>query len=391
MRERGGTMLRRRIRINAEGKELYRFINGLHGEGVACFGQYCRSDVFYGEIYRRDLKKVRRLAEECGVQLKEAEYRSLMKFLSGYRHRYGIALGVAAAFLGCIYFSQTVVTIEIQGNERISSDSVMSALSELDIRRGSRIGDLDLHYCENELEIMMDDIAWAGIRRTGNRIVVQIKETVEKPEMVHERIPCNIVAAKAAQITAVTVHKGMAMHKAGDFVPEGALLISGIKQTDTGRMTLHHAAGEVTGIYEETAVFTEKYRPLRYVPTGRVEKERRLRLFSVDIPLFFGGNDYENCERDSRLKSFRIMGKELPVGIVTDTITETALTDDTLTDEEMDKMLIEKMYLYEKNFLSGCKIIKRDVKREKNEDSMTFITSYKLEGSICRQKEIFIK
>lgn len=384
-------MLRRRIRITAEGKELYRFINGLHSEGVACFGQHCRSDVFFGEIYRRDLKKVRKLAAECGVQLKEAEYRSFMKFLSGYRHRYGIALGVAAAFLGCVYFSQTVVTIEIQGNERVSSESVLSALSELDIRRGSRIRDLDLHYCENELEIMMDDIAWAGIRRTGNRIVVQVKETVEKPDMLHERIPCNIVADKSAEITSMVVHKGMALHNVGDYVPEGTLLISGIKQTDTGRMTLHHAAGVITGIYEESVTFTEKYRPLRYVPTGRKRKERRLRLFSVDIPLFFGENDYENSERDSKLKSFRILGRELPVGVVTDTVSETAITDESLTDEEIDKLLMEKMYLYEKNFLSDCKVIKRDVKRTKDEGSVTFAATYRLEGDICRQKEIFIK
>ena len=384
-------MLRRRIRINAEGKELYRFINSIHSEGVACFGQYCRCDVFCAEIYRRDLKKVRRLAEECGVQLKEAEYRSFMRYLSGYRHRYGIAVGIAAAFLGCVFFSQTVVTIEIQGNERISSDSVMSVLSELDIRRGSRIRDLDLHYCENELEIMMDDIAWAGIRRTGNRIVVQIKETVEKPEMLHERIPCNIVADRDAEITYMSVHKGMSMHKEGDFVPEGTLLVSGIKETEKGRMTLHHAAADIKGIYEETEVFTEKYRPVRYVPTGKKKKERKLRLFSLDIPLFPLNDTYGNCVRTSQVKYMKVFGNDIPVGIVTDTVSETVLTDEPLSDEELDKLLMEKMYLYEKNFLSDCKIIKRDVKREKSDDSVSFRTSYKLEGTICRQKEIFIK
>lgn len=383
--------LRRRIRINAEGKGLYGFINSLHSNGIACFGQYCRDDVFYGDIYRSDLKRVCRLAAEQEIELKTAEYPTLFGFLSRYRKRFGIIIGIIAAFLGCVYFSQVVVTIEIQGNERISDTAVLSALSELDIHRGKRIRDLDLHYCENELEIMMDDIAWAGIRRTGNRIVVQVKETVEKPEMLHERIPCNIVSAKDAVITYISVHKGVAVRKKGDFVPEGTLIISGISQNDRGRMSLHHADGVVLGRYTETIGFTQRYSSERYVLSGRIKKARRLRLFSVDIPIFSGRSSFESFENETAVRYFHIFGKVLPIGIVTETMTETVLTDTPLSEEETDRILMEKLYLYEKNFLSDCKVVKRDVIREKDSDSMSFRAVYKLEGDICRQREIFVK
>lgn len=383
--------LRRRIRVNAEGRELYSFINSLHAEGVACFGQYCSHDVFYGEIYRRDLKKVRRLAQEHEIELKEAEYRSLFAFLSRYRKRYGIAVGAALAAAGCIYFSQVVVTIEIQGNDRLSDSAVLSALSELDIKRGTPIRDLDLHYCENELEIMLEDVAWAGIRRTGNRIVVQVKETVEKPEMHSGRMPCNIVSAKDAVITYMSVHKGVAVRKTGDFVPEGTLLISGIAMNDIGCMSLRHAEGEVIGRYTETAEFTENYAAERYVLSGRTRKERRLRLFSVDIPLFSGRNSFPDAQHDVTVRYFHVFGKELPIGVVTDTTRETVPSSEPLTEEEADRILTEKLYLYEKNFLSDCKIIKRDVVRKKDSESMTFRAEYRLEGDICRQREIFVK
>ena len=383
--------LRRRSRISADGNELYSFINSLHQESIACFNQYCSKDHFSGEVLFRDIKRVRELAEKYHISMKEYEYPSLLSYLSRYRKRYGLMIGAAAASALCIFFSQVVVTIEIQGNERVSEAAVLSALAELDIKKGAFIRNLDLHYCENELSIMMDDIAWAGIRRTGNRIVVQVKETVEQPEMLLERIPCNIIASKEADITYVSVHKGMGVHNVGDHVPKGALLISGISESDTGRMTLHHAEGVIKGIYTEKAVFSEEFCPERYTRTGGRKKLRKLRLFSEDIPLYFGRNISENSEIETSLKYIKIFGKELPVGIVTDTIYETELTDERIADEDIDKMLMEKMYLYEKNFLSDCNIIKRDVRREKTNDSMMFKTEYTVEGNICRQNEIFIK
>ena len=197
--------LRRRIRINAKGRELYKFINGIHSGGITCLGQYVRHDVFYGEVYRRDIRKIRNIAEINDVELKEAEYITLLYVLSRYRKRIGIILGITAAFLGCILFSQTVVTIEIQGNSRVGDDVILSTLSQLDIKRGKWIRDIDMHYCEHELQIRLSDISWAAIRRTGNRIVVQVTETTEKPEMLLERVPCNIVSAKDAEITEVNV------------------------------------------------------------------------------------------------------------------------------------------------------------------------------------------
>ena len=106
---------------------------------------------------------------------------------------------------------------------------------------------------------------------------------------------------------------------------------------------------------------------------------------------FFESEEYFKSEIETSLKYIKIFGKELPVGIVTDTIYETELTDERIADEDIDKMLMEKMYLYEKNFLSDCNIIKRDVRREKTNDSMMFKTEYTVEGNICRQNEIFIK
>ncbi len=379
------------VRINAQGKNIYRFINMIHSGRICCFGQYCKKDIFYGEIYRHDLPKVEQMAEECNVELKSAEYRTLSMILLKYRKRIGLLIGIVIAVSLALYFSNVVVTIDIQGNSCVSDEDIIAALNELDIKPGASIRDIDFHYCENRLRLMVEDISWAGIRHTGNRIVVEITEIVPRPEMTRDRVPCNLVAGKSAQITAVTVQDGFLMHKVGDYVPEGTLLVSGVSENANGHAILHHSMGVITGIYDETITFTEEFDPVRYIPTGKTADKKYLHLFSVNIPLPGGWNKFTSFSTDISESRLRIFGKELPLGTVKKHLTETELTETVYSREELEDRIMEKIYLYEKNFLSDVRIISRDINFTENEEALTAAVTYKLEGDIGVQKDIFVK
>ena len=189
--------MRRSIRINAQGKQLNKFINAIHQHRIDCRGQYCRSEVFYCDIYRRDLQELRDIAEKYGIELKAAEYDSLFARLFRYRRRLGIIIGILLVLTAALYFSQVVVTIEIEGNSAVSDEVILSALEELDIKAGTPICRINIPYCENRLRLMIDDVAWAGIRHTGSRLVVQVTEVRQVPEMLRDRVPCNIVVSSA--------------------------------------------------------------------------------------------------------------------------------------------------------------------------------------------------
>ena len=181
--------LRGSMRINAQGKKLYKFINLMHENRIECRGQYCRGEIFRGDVFNRDMKRIRELAKECGVELKAAEYDSLSARLRRYRKRIGLFMGLIFSALTVLYFSQTIVTIEIEGNTSISDDIILSALAELDVKAGTPFYRLDLRECQNRLKTMVEGIAWAGIRHTGSRIAVQIREAEPKPDMSLERAP----------------------------------------------------------------------------------------------------------------------------------------------------------------------------------------------------------
>lgn len=384
--------LKRRVRINAKGKKLYKFINKVHSSGVGCFGQYCRGETFYADIFYSDLPRVRLMAEECGVELETAEYDTLFARLFRYRRRIGLLLGVVIAAAGALYFSRVVVSIDIEGNSIVSDEVILSALEELDIKPGTPIHRINFHACENKLRIMVDDIAWAGIRHTGSRIAVQITEITPVPDMVRERVPCNVVASRDAEIVSTTIRDGMLMHKVGDFVPKGTLLISGVATDDTGHVTIHHAMGDIRGVYEETVTFSGAYSSESYIPTGKTSRERYLRLFSLKIPLFFGRNHYEYSSREHSEKSLSAFGKELPIGIICEDIAETSLSGTVYTDDELEALLMERVYLYEKNFLSeDTEILERTITPESSGDTLTLSVTYRLESNICEQREIYIK
>jgi similar to stage IV sporulation protein len=66
--------------------------------------------------------------------------------------------------------------------------------------------------------------------------------------------------------------------------------------------------------------------------------------------------------------------------------------ENTFTEEELSQRLMERVYLYENNFLDGdTRIISRTIDTSKTEDTLTINVKYTLESSIALQKDIFIK
>lgn len=81
----------------------------------------------------------------------------------------------------------------------------------------------------------------------------------------------------------------------------------------------------------------------------------------------------------------------LPVSVIENRLAETSLSEKDYTQEELEAELMEKIYLYEKNFLSDVRIIEREIVSEQNENSLTYTVTYTVEGDIGVQREIFIK
>lgn len=150
--------------------------------------------------------------------------------------------------------------------------------------------------------------------------------------------------------------------------------------------------GEIRGKYTESVSFSAPFRSEEVSATGRTDTQRRLELFSLRIPLFLGRNRYTSSTDTVSEKKLWLFGRELPIGIERKDIAETCITEKEYSEAELKDKLMERVYLYEKNFLSDDTVmLGRDIRTESSGNVLTLTVNYELEGVISEPREVFIK
>lgn len=384
--------IRGMLRVEAKGGgSLYKFINRLREEGIFCKEQRINGDTFYFTAKRRNKKLIILIAEELDIEIIIKEEPSIAGWLWKYRKRFGIPIGMILGAGLLIYCSNIVMVIDIEGNEILSENEIMAALEECSVKRGTFIGDIDFYKSEIYVRSCFDEIAWIGMRHTGNRLVVEIMETAEKPEMRNNRIPCHIVSNKTAQITKMSVTSGKLIKQEGDTVKQGDVIVNGIWTDDNGHMTLYHSTASVTGIYEEDMTFFCPSVQIDRTFSDNIFEEKSLDLFSFKIPLTFDKKIFSDYNLRIQRIPMTLFGKELPISIDKKIFMEYENIETQLSNDQRKENLNHQMKLYEENFLSDCKIIERKCKVIEKETATVMTVSYLIEGEIGIEKELFLK
>lgn len=379
------------VNVSVNASSGYSLINALRSNGVVCRNQRSSGNELHFAVRRRDKGLLDQLADEKGTELTLHEEFSLPGLLHKYRRRFGIPIGLILGTILLVYTANVVMVIDIEGNETITDEEILAALEECSVKRGVFIGDVDFYRSELHIRSSFDEIVWVGMRHTGNRIVVEVMETSSAPESLSDRIPCHIVADKTAQITKTSVLSGQLTRKAGDAVKEGDIIVSGIWADENGHMTFTHAAGDITGVYEEEQTFfCDSLQNVRAF-TGLETEQKSLDLFSMRIPLGFGENPYSDYNIRTENTPLTLFGKDLPISLERKVFMEYGTEEIILTEEEMRQNLQEQQERYEVNFLSECRIVQAKTKYTKKETAMILTVSYVLEGEIGAEKELLIK
>ncbi len=377
--------------IEASGGNPYPFINAIRQSPVACGNQHCRGSIFCCRVARSDLEALQEIAARCHMQLNIRRKRSVLGMFRRYRFRVGLAAGILLGAVLLFYQSNVVETIELQGNSTVADSVILSILEEEGVHRGVWIPDMDMLHLERRLRAAVPDLAWVGIRHTGNRLVVEVTEVKHAPELLHERTPCNIIAAENAQITDVKVYAGHLERLIGDGVAKGDLLVSGMYTNERGLMSYHHAIASVTGIFERETELTEPFTVTETVPTGNVVQQKWLRIFGLKLPLTFQQPDFTESTAEETETAFSFLGMTLPCGILQRTTAETVTTETTRTEEEVRLALHAAVVRYEKNLLADVTILNRTLDYTPGEDGITCHLYYRVEGEIGTESDFYIQ
>ncbi len=383
--------MREQYAIRARGTALTRFLQAVRAAGLLCKGQHCTGTTFHCRIHAGDLAEIKRLAAHFSIELECEALPSLAGKIRRHRLRIGIPIGLFCAVSLIFWLSNSVTVIEIQGRTNVSEAAILAMLEQEGVRRGSWIPDIDVRRCEQQLRMHVPGIAWAGIRHTGSRLVVEISESTPVLPPLNERLPCNIVSLYDAQITDVTVYNGHLQRMIGDGVSAGELLVSGVWETPYGETKYHHALASVCGIYEKEAELSEYFTITETEQTGRTHRRNVLQLFHIQIPLGTGTPDYAEYDSTEAEVPLSILGFPLPVSLIQQRWTETETRIHQRTEEETRLALNGALVRYEKNFLADVTILERRTTFTSDENGMTCHVTYRVEGEIGTSSEIFLK
>jgi len=224
---------------------------------------------------------------DCKVKI--LERKGLPFLLRRYRKRKFLIAGIFL-FAALLYaMSSFIWLVELDGNERLQPDSVLSFLGQNGIRAGTLKYTVDEREAERALLAAFPDISWVSLRIRGTKLTVTLTETIPEREIADNTVPCDIVAKKAGLVVHIATSAGTPLVRQGDVVNAGDLLVSSELVTgtdDTGFSAEYtRARSEIRAkvYYEYSFTVPLKYYGRRY--TGKVRRERTVILFGNNINL----------------------------------------------------------------------------------------------------------
>lgn len=183
-------------------------------------------------VARGDLRALRRAAEGCGAEVSIERTAGTPFFFERLRRRHALFAGgiLCAALL--LVNSLFIWDFEVTGNETVPTETILHALREHGVHRGTFIYSFRSQDICNRVLPELKDLCWVAVNVRGCKAYVQVRERVRAPERVNESEPTNVIAAKPGLITKVRALDGEKRVLPGTSVQQGQLLIAGV--VDTG-------------------------------------------------------------------------------------------------------------------------------------------------------------
>ena len=276
-----------------------------------------------------DIQRIKSLSVFLGVR----------GFFSRLILKKGVVIGLFSVFLLTLLSSNTVFDIRVSGVENISEDTVLSALSDNGLSIGASWLLLDTERVESDVLARTDNIAWININRRGSVAYVEVreKEVKEEPKYTYS----SIVAKYDCVIEDITVLSGYAMVSVGDTVKRGDVLISGVPNEEGGDFVC--AEGRVKGRVNDR-IFVAEDR----ITIKTTEKEAgaigfSIKIFKKQINIFkIYGNSTDEYDIIENEYEYKLLGKRIPLSLITHSKTDYIKTKVSMTDEELIFTVREK-------------------------------------------------
>lgn len=222
-------LLRGTVTLTARGPFPERLLNLCAQEQVPCWGlEWVDEHVLRLITLRQKLRRLEELAQRVGCEVEIEGSRGLPAFLRRFRKRYAFLVGLALSVAAVCFLSQFILTIQVTGNEQVSTASILSQLRQQGVRPGVYGPSLDRKAIAQRALLEMPDLSWMSINLYGTRLEVVVREAVKAPELDREEGYYDVVSQADGIILQVEPLAGEALVAEGDTVAKGEVVISGL-------------------------------------------------------------------------------------------------------------------------------------------------------------------
>ena len=263
------------VSIIVEGFFIERFLNICRNKKIYLQELHRENSTYIkAKILKSDFREIANIAKKTKCKVKIEKKSGVPFFISKYRKRKVFAVAILVIAIFIFTMTKFIWNIEVNGNEKISSEEVVNLVNEYGIKIGKFKSNIDTEKISTLIRLKREDLSWIGITIKGTNAIITVEETTEKPEIIDKNEICNIVATKDAVISKLVVQNGTPRVVEGDTVKAGDILVEGVMEGEHTGIRQVRAEANVFGknCYEKEK--KEEFVQNETVKTGNYEKKR---------------------------------------------------------------------------------------------------------------------
>ncbi len=214
--------------------------------------------------------------------------------------------------------------IEISGNDKLSDAEILRKLAECGVDYGAYWPALSSDEIRSRIVSEMPEIAWLSLNVRSSKAEIIVHERIDKPDIVNEKSPCDIIASKSGVIRKMSVLEGESAAIVGNAVAKGDVLVRGLMSSETGdERYVHSMAQVIADTWYEISAQTPLLEERKTEKSGRntafllVIGKKRINFFSDSR------NKCDSCDKINKLKYISLGDVfTLPVGYAVERTTQ---------------------------------------------------------------------
>lgn len=378
------------VRVSVSGMFPERFLNLCARADLNVWGVTRTETGLELSVAAYDLRHMQQIASQLDAEIAVLRRYGAAVFLGRLRGRGAFAAGMGIFFILLIVLRMFVWSVEITGNTAVEEERIRYELAKLGCRPGVLVSGIRVHDICEEMCIRVPELSWVAVNIDGSRVEIEVKERAQKPDIVDETTPTDVIAEKDGLILSLELADGTALVAPGQVVAKGDALATGVVHTEKAGYRFVAARGRV---YAKTWTKIEASAPKtaeekRY--TGEEKRKYALRIFGKEIKFYFNSS-ISDAEYDKIIKIRELrMGESLrlPIALVTERYLAYESTTRELDYEEMLAVCRARRGELFASLAPGAEILEEGEEVRETADGMTLITTIAAREDIAQVQRI---